>query len=127
MILLDTEKKELYLNSPSYENTVDDRSHKTKKYSLDNVEQCSVIRHFRVIVQFPVSGVLRCSDQWNNVHVALINYHGRRAASRVVQNEPFLTNNIKHQDVVFDFLPLPRRERQQPCAEALKAASMNSI
>ena len=127
MVLLDTKRKELYLNSSSYENTVDNCSHKTKKYSPDNVEKCSIIRHFQEIVQFPVSSVLRCSEQRNNVHVVLINYICRRAASRVVQNEQLLTNNIKHQDVVFDFLPLPRRERQQPCAEALKAASINSI
>jgi hypothetical protein len=111
IVLLDTERKELSLNSPSYENTVDSCSHKTKKYNLDNVEQCSIIRNFQAIVQFPVSGVLRCSDQRNNVHVELIPYHCRRAIS----------------DVVFDFLPLPRRERQQPYAEALKATSMNSI
>jgi hypothetical protein len=85
------------------------------------------MRHFQDIAQFPVSGTLKCSKQRNNVHVELIPYHCRRAVSCVVQNEQFLTNNIAYQDVVFDFLPLPRRERQQPCVEALKATSMNSI
>lgn len=106
---------------------MDNCSYKTKKCSLSNVEKCSIRRNFQAIVQFLVLDVLKHYDQRNNVHVELISYHYRIAVSRVVPNEQFLTNNVAHQDVVFDFLPLPRRERQQLCAEALKATSMNSI
>lgn len=56
MVLLYSKRKGLYLKLISYENNVDKYSRKDKRYSIDNTDEYSVIRHFQTIVQYYTPG-----------------------------------------------------------------------
>lgn len=66
-------------------------------------EQRSTLRDVGAAIQFPVSGVLRCSGWQTDVPVELINYHYRGACIRLADTVPLPVLAPEHQDVVFDF------------------------
>ncbi len=66
-------------------------------------EKRSTRRDAQATVQFPVSGVLRCTDWPTDVRVELINYHYRGVCLRVTEAQQSVLRDIAQQDVAFDF------------------------